>query len=159
VLANPDDPANAAYYGVITGQQNTSDQADSLYIGPNQRDFVSQGLTSRLRYEPQTGAFSHKIEFGLRLHQDSIERHQSEQAYAMFAGDLYPVDNVVLRTAENYDTTLAMAFHLIDAVTWKRLTLTPGIRVEAIHSSSEDYLSGTKTTRNDVVPLPSLGAY
>ncbi len=159
VLANPNDPANAAYYGVLTGQENTSGEADSLFIGPNQRDFVSQGLQLRLRYEPQTGGFLHKIEFGLRLHQDSIERNHSEQAYAMFAGDLYPVDNVVLRTTENVGSTHAMAFHLIDAVTWKRLTLTPGIRVEAIHSSLEDTLAGTKTTRNDVVPLPSLGAY
>ncbi len=159
VLADPDDPANAAYYGVLTGQENTSGEADSLFIGPNQRDFVSQGLQLRLRYEPQTGAFLHKLEFGLRLHQDSIERHHSEQAYAMFAGDLYPVDNVVIRTTENVGSTHAMAFHLIDAITWKRLTLTPGIRVEAIHSSLEDTLAGTKTTRNDVVPLPSLGAY
>jgi len=159
VLADPTAPENAAYYGVLTGESNTSGPLDTLYIGPNQRAFVSQGVATRLRYEPSGRAFSQKMEMGLRLHNDSIERVHSERGYAMLNGDLYPIDDPAEVTTRNVGSTYAMSLYFTDAVTWRDLTVTPGIRFEVIHSMLDDLLEGTESKRSLLAAMPGLGAY
>lgn len=159
VLQNPDDPQNAAYYGVLTGESNTSGPSDTLYIGPNQRKYVSQGVFVRFRRKLSTGPLGHEFEAGIRLHNDSIDREHSEQAYAMLQGELYPLDEAEIRTTSNRGETFAGALHVTDSLTWKRFTLTPGLRLEAIHSYLEDYFTDTRTERSDVVVLPGAGLY
>ena len=159
VLADPTDPENAAYYGVLTGASNTSSEQDTLYIGPNQRKFVSQGIQMRYRQKLSTGPLVHQLEAGVRLHNDSIERDHREQPYAMVSGELYPIDVAETRTTNNFAETFAAAIHVSDAIGWGNLTATPGLRVEGIHSSLTDYLGDTKSERNDLIALPGLGLY
>ncbi len=159
VLDDPDDPRNSAYYGVLSGTTNTSGELDTLYIGPNERRFVSQGLQTKYQLKANSGPLAHRFESGLRLHYDSIERNHSERAYAMYEQELYPTDSAPLVTADNYARSYALAAHVTDAITYRRLTVTPGVRMEGIHSLMSDYLTDEESERSVLAIMPSIGAY
>lgn len=159
VLSTSEDPENASYYGVLTGQSNSSGAFDTLFIGPNQREYVSQGLSTRLQWNPKGKLVLHKLEAGLRLHHDSIERDQSERGYFMGDGELYPTPDADIQTALNRDSSHAAALHLADAISLYDLTVTPGVRIEGIYSTHEDRLMDEKTERTVLAVMPGLGIY
>ena len=159
VLNNPEDPENASYFGVLSGQANSSGALDTLWIGPNARVFVSQGLSSRFRIKRNTGALSHKIEAGLRLHYDSIERDHSESAYLMVDQELIAADEATIVTTQNKGMSHAFSLHATDAVTYRALTLTPGVRLEIIGSQLDDYLAATSDQRAVAAVIPGIGAF
>jgi Fe(3+) dicitrate transport protein len=160
VLSNASDPAYAGYYAVLTGRNDSgSPPADTLYIGPNNRTFVSQGIQSVLATSTKTGPLEHRFETGIRFHYDSIDRLHTETGFLMQGGQLVPSGEAELTTANNFESTHAVALHLTDAVTWRDLTVTPGARVELISSRSED--RATKKITDGLTPavMPGVGAY
>lgn len=161
-----DDPA--AYpelYGVLTGEFDSATPGETLYIGPNARDFVSQGVQTRLDWATETGPLSHRVEAGLRLHHDAIRRRHSESGYVMAGGRLVPDGAGEIVTRKDHEQTHAVALHVLDAVTWKQLTITPGVRVELIRSESELlYAPGPTSTPGShsafgYAILPGAGAF
>ncbi|MEY2934838.1 MAG: hypothetical protein RL033_5587, partial [Pseudomonadota bacterium] len=129
VLSNPDTPQNSLYVALLQGNADASSSAEALYIGPNERDFVSHGIQSRFKLEAHTGPVAHRIEYGLRLHEDRIERRHSEDAFLLQGGLLVPEGSPTLVTAFNEAASQALAFHALDAITLGPWTLTPGVRV------------------------------
>jgi Fe(3+) dicitrate transport protein len=158
VLSNPGTPRNAVYAAVLRGQDSSSPD-ESIFVGPNQREFASQGIDSKIRYSPKTGPLSHKIEYGVRLHQDRIERKHSEDAFRMVGGQLVPEGAPTVVTAYNEASAEALALHAVDAVTWKDLTVTPGVRVEAIRTSFIDKAANTTSRALTQVVLPGIGGF
>ncbi|HEU4538174.1 MAG TPA: TonB-dependent receptor plug domain-containing protein, partial [Polyangiaceae bacterium] len=67
VLRDPNDARNAIYHGVLKGQADSSSPGETLLIGPNDRDFVAQGVESRVRWDTRSGPLTHRLEYGLRL--------------------------------------------------------------------------------------------
>ncbi|HSC89977.1 MAG TPA: TonB-dependent receptor, partial [Polyangiaceae bacterium] len=159
VLANPNDPANQGYYDVLTGQQDSGSPAEQLYIGPNDRNFVSQGIQTVANHATRTGPLGHRLEGGLRLHNDEIRRLHTETAYDMRSGQLVYAGQPTLTTADNRAATYAAAIHVTDAITWKALTVTPGMRVELIQSEAENFQTGALDTRFLSAFLPGAGAF
>jgi Fe(3+) dicitrate transport protein len=159
VLANPNDPTYAGYYAVVTGRRDTSSAADTLYIGPNNRAFVSQGIQSILSTSAKTGPIEHQFETGVRFHYDEIKRLHTESGYLMQGGELVPAGEPVLTTADNLDSTHAVAIHMTDAMTWRDLTVTPGARVELVSSRSRDYMAKTDDKGLIAAVMPGVGAY
>jgi len=159
VLGNADDPTYAGYHAVLTGRVDTGSPADMLFVGPNHRTFVSQGIQSVLSTQTQTGPIEHRFETGIRFHYDHIKRLHTESGYLMQAGELVSAGEPVITTADNFARSHAVAVHLTDAMTWRGLTVTPGARVELIDSRTEDYL--TKANNDSLVGavMPGIGAY
>ncbi len=159
VLSDPESPHNAENYAVLTGSADSVASGQSLLIGPNDRRFVSQGLSSKLDFEVNTGPFVHRLEAGVRLHNDSIVRRHSESGYLMIGGELVPDGEPVQVTTANEASTWALALHGMDAVTWESLTLTPGIRVEAITSELDNRLDDKQSKERFVAVMPGAGVY
>ncbi len=160
VLANPDDPANQGYYGVLSGEIDSGSPAEYLWIGPNDRTFVSQGLQSLLTTTAKTGPFQHSVEGGLRLHNDSIVRNHTEDAYLMVGGELIYGGEATITTAYSRAVSYALAAHVTDAITYRSLTVTPGIRTELILSEMEDYQGGEQPENGFVAAfMPGAGIY
>lgn len=159
VLRSPEEPLNAAYYGVLTGDFDSTSRADTLYIGPNDRTLVTQGVQTVLRLGGAAGPLSHQLEAGVRLHNDEVRRLHTESGYLMTGGELVPNDEAVLVTARNGAATTALALHALDAISLHDLTLTPGIRVELIGSSADDRLTGESRDAFTYALMPGLGAY
>lgn len=159
VLADPESPSNAEYYAVLTGEADSVTRGQTLLIGPNDRRFVSEGVTSKLEFQASTGPLEHRAETGARLHYDSIGRRHSESGYLMQDGELVPEDSRTMVTTANEASTLALALHGIDAVSWHDLTVTPGMRVEIIASELSDHMTNEQNTHSLIALMPGIGAY
>lgn len=159
VLQNPDDPANLGYHGILRGEVDSGSASDYLWIGPNDRTFVSQGIQSVLTGKAETGPVKHSIEAGLRVHNDSIQRNHTEDAYRMSGGQLVHAGEATLTTAYNKAETYALALHATDALNYGPLTVTPGVRAELIWSGTEDFRNGNTTDAFVAALLPGVGAF
>jgi Fe(3+) dicitrate transport protein len=155
VLTDPDSYRQEV--AVLRGQDSIS--TETILIGPNQRDFVSQGLDFKARLSASTGPFEHRVEYGVRAHQDRIERVHSENGFNLVGGELIPDGGPTSVLVANQDSSEALALHVIDAISVGRLTVTPGARLEVIHSKTEDYLKGRESSQLLHVPLPGIGAF
>lgn len=159
VLANPDDPRNAVFYGVLTGQIPASTDGETLMIGPNDRKFVSQGFQTKASWRPKTGPIQHKMEVGARIHYDSIERLHTQDGFTIDGFDLIPEGRPTETTADNEGRTLALSLWAIHSGTWGPVTITAGGRIESIQSRFEDDLSGRKEGISQQLLLPGAGAH
>lgn len=158
-LQSPGGGRNAVYAAILNGQASSASPDEALMVGPNQRDFVSQGIDSKMRWDTKTGPVSHRVEYGIRLHQDLIERRQSEDAFSVQGGALVPEGSPTTVTAFNRGQTEALSMNAIDAMTWDRLTVTPGVRIEAMHQTAVDRATHQTTGRLSQIVLPGIGAY
>jgi Fe(3+) dicitrate transport protein len=159
VLADPTGAQNLIYYRLLRGELDSSTTGETIFIGPNRRGFVSQGMQSvgslRLR-----GSIDHRLEVGLRLHYDRIDRHHSEEGFVVRGGALAPDGGATMVTADERDWATAIALWAADALTWKGVTLTPGLRTELIKTWSRDRLHGREAEGAlQRVVIPGLGAY
>jgi Fe(3+) dicitrate transport protein len=157
VLRDPE--ANAIDVGVLQGRIDSSNSAERLWIGPNDRAFVSQGVQQVLSFEKRVGPIAQRIELGFRVHHDRIERRHSESAFLMLGGNLVPENVPEAVVSANDEETHALALHVIDTVSVGRLTLTPGARVELIRSTSDDHLAGTHQAALVRALMPGAGAH
>lgn len=159
VLAAPNAARNQLYIGVLRGELDTQSALENVFVGPNRRDFVSQGIESVFRTDFQTGPLTHALEARARFHFDSIQRLHTEDGFLMQGGALVSNGQPTSVLINGTDATSAIALSVSDAVRWGPLTLTPGVRAEFIFSSSKNALTQTFTTANTNVLLPGVGAY
>jgi Fe(3+) dicitrate transport protein len=159
VLADTEDPTNAAYYAVLTGQEDSATGGDVILIGPNDRTFVNQGIQSVGQLDLRTGGLSQRIEAGARLHYDSIERRHSEDGFLMIEGQLVPEGTPEVITAANEMKTTALALHVSDAVSWRGLTVTPGVRLELIWTDVDDHLAQRSNDAALQAIMPGIGVF
>ncbi len=142
VLTNPTTPANRINLDILRGLDNTTGTAaDYLLIGTNARRFGNTGIQSDAVGRFETAPFRHQLRGGARLHHDSVDRHHTEDAYAMTGASETRAGTLERATPESYTTlqahteALALSAYLAWAVSWETLTLTPGVRTELIWSS------------------------
>lgn len=160
ILADPDGIENAVFYRVLTGVDDTASPAEALLIGANHRVFDVFGAQTTGRYRLVTGAFKHKLELGLRLHHDQVEREHDEAGYEMRGGALVRDALPTQTTLHNEASALAFAAHLLYALSGHGLTVVPGVRTEVIATSYSDVRAGSAAERADqVVLLPGIGLH
>jgi Fe(3+) dicitrate transport protein len=159
VLSKPDDPILNTSYSILKGEIDTATGSEVLFVGPNDRTFVSQGVQSTLDLRGATGPLAHRAQLGVRLHNDEIIRRHSESGFRMTAGRLVPDGEPTRVTEANTARTIAVALDALDAITWQRLSVTPGVRVEILSSRLVDDKDGGELGRNVVAVMPGLGIY
>jgi Fe(3+) dicitrate transport protein len=159
LLKDADSPQNAVFMAVLRGEQDSTTPAENLLIGPNQREFVAQGVQTRVRIDTQNALFSQRIEYGMRLHYDRIERRHSEDGFAMVGGELVPEGSPTVVTVYNEAWTESLALHASDAISYRALTVTPGLRVELMRSALLDKAAGTRQAGTAQLALPGVGMY
>lgn len=159
VLSDAQSSQYAVYSAILAGQADTTNPNEVLMIGPNQREFVAQGIESRFALERRTGPVSHRLEYGARMHNDRIERRHSEDGFIVASGKLLPEGTATTVTAFNDASTVAFSLHAIDAVTFKGLTVTPGVRAELMRSTFDDKLAHSTTYGTAHALLPGIGVF
>jgi Fe(3+) dicitrate transport protein len=164
ILARPeggdDALTQAAYLDALRGRGDLSavNDREALILATNGRQFVSEGVTTRLRWEHQTGDFGHRLEAGLRVHYDRIERRHTASPYDLFQGEPYP-RNVSETTAFNKGATYAVSPHVLYALSYRGLTLTPGLRAELMRMSFINRATGDGSHSFNYALLPGASAY
>jgi Fe(3+) dicitrate transport protein len=161
ILADPD--ANAGEMSWITGANNDDLRGT---IKANNREYVSQGIESRANWRIATGDIGHHLKFGLRYHEDEIDRFQWQDEYDMVDGSLVLTDRGALGDAGNRVTEAkTIAAFVQDRMDFGRLAVTPGLRYESISIDRTRYADADRSTvsRDDEsadynVLIPGLGA-
>jgi Fe(3+) dicitrate transport protein len=149
---------NAVAVAVLRGEED-SDERSPLLVGTNDRSYFSQGLQSTGRLQlTHSEFFKQDVHFGLRVHQDAIERDHTEGAFLMRGGQLLRAE-ADASTARNTEGALAFAGHVQDELALgAHLRLSPGVRVEHIRTTFEDDLGQVSRDHAQTVLLPGVGA-
>ncbi len=165
ILADPNSAENQPYYDVLTGAAASNDSSQQLRLGNNGRQFFSQGIQTRINQGIDLLGYENELEVGIRLHQDQVQRHHTEQNYNMLlGGELQAIEGSYKTTARNDNDALALAIYLQDEIKIDETVLSLGLRYETIESSKTLYgkLTGIKEQKNTLtqsVLLPGLGVY
>ena len=165
--------APAALQGILAGIRDTA--PGSIQIRSNARQYVSRGYQTQLTWRTSTGSLAHRLDFGIRYHEDEEDRLQRNSSYHQAGGALRPDDFGTLGNAGNrLQEAAAWSLFVVDEVLWGRWKFTPGLRFERIEqqrtrweirpgrtespaSRSADNFRSSR--RNDTeVWLPGLGA-
>lgn len=144
-------------YEVLTGQEDSLDPSENLFVGTNDRRYISQGLQTKARWKTEGEGWANVLEAGLRLHNDSIERYHTELGHRMESGRLVRDGELLLNT-QNVGETYALAIHVLEQFTFWKLTLTPGARLELFEQTLTDELANTEVVGDQVVLVPGMGA-
>jgi Fe(3+) dicitrate transport protein len=158
ILANPIGQ-NAVLAAILAGREDSQGLDQSLMVGTNDRRFVSQGVQVSGRWRLEGSAVDQRVDFGLRLHHDSIERNHDQDGFQMRSGVLVPDGTPTDVTVANTASTNAFAAHVQDEITFGRFLIVPGGRLELIQTRFVDRLAdGPERTTFDAVALLGLGA-
>jgi Fe(3+) dicitrate transport protein len=159
VLSGSDSGRNQVFQSLLRGESSSSTPQESLLIGPNDRDFTSQGVESRVLLEAITGPLSHRAQIGARFHYDHIDRRHSEDAFLLIEGELFPEGSATTVTTLNEAGSFALSGYAVDAISLGNLTVTPGMRFEAIHSYAKDKIADSESKRWAFAPVPGVGLF
>jgi Fe(3+) dicitrate transport protein len=152
-------------YCVLTGGCDTSmDEAarplETIYIGPNRREFVSEGAQVVGGWHGKSGPVDHRVEAGIRYHYDRIDRLHTEDGFLMRDGQLVPDGQPTIITSNARAWVHALALQASDAASWGPVTVTPGARLELIDTWERDRLEGVLVQgAAQRVFIPGLGVY
>ncbi|MEW6430735.1 MAG: TonB-dependent receptor [Myxococcota bacterium] len=157
VLAYPTG-TNAVYRAILAGAEDSVGAEQRLVLVSNKRTFVSQGVQVNATAKLSTGPVAHELKGGVRLHHDEIRRLHTGHSFDMRNATLVPsgVPDEVLNSNVAY--TRSFSGFLADHLSWGRLLVSPGVRVEVPWTGFGDELARTGTSAQFVVPLLGLGA-
>lgn len=124
ILADP--VSNSTAYSIMTGQSN-----GNLNFQSAARTFYVLGFQSNLTYDFETGAVRHKIQSGIRYHQDEADRYATQSTFAMTNATMVLSSAGVKGNAENQiRQAKSWAGYLQYELVIDKLTISPGIRYE-----------------------------
>ena len=164
--------APAALQAILAGTRDTP--PGSIQIRSNARRYVSRGYQTQLTWRGSTGGLAHRLDLGMRYHEDEEDRLQRNSTYQQAGGALRLTDLGLLGNAGNrLQEAAAWSLFAVDEILWGRWKFTPGIRYERIEQQrarweiragrTEDPASRAtdnfrSSRRNDTeVWLPGLG--
>ena len=131
IIYNPE--AHEREFAVITGEQD-SVQAGSassfLNVGTNDREYYSQGIQIDATYEFAIMGIEQALDFGVRYHEDEIERKHFEEEYAMESGQMVRTLSALEYTTTNVENTKALSVYAEHTAKLDALTVSLGVRGE-----------------------------
>lgn len=131
IMTNPE--LHEREYAVITGEQNSVLDGETsmfLVMGTNDREYYSQGIQIDADYEFSLGGLDHKLAFGVRYHEDEIERKHFSENYQMLDGYAEKTAGDKVFTTTNIENTEALSVYIEDTVKLGNLTVSAGVRGE-----------------------------
>jgi Fe(3+) dicitrate transport protein len=159
ILASPDSGRRAVLYNVLTGQEDSTVSGETLVLGGNARQFVSQGVQTLAHHRTYGDGWYNQLEVGVRLHNDWVERDHTREEYVMRSMNLERNDTPSSKSTHNRGEALAAAVHVLDEFFIADLTLTPGLRAEFIDTTFSNMLTDETTSNFQSVFIPGLGAH
>jgi Fe(3+) dicitrate transport protein len=162
ILNTPTDEVNALFYQVLTGQRDSQREYEKIVLGDNFREYYSQGIQSELQTSLSLFNFEHKIEAGIRIHQDQIKRRHTEENYLMQDAQLVTDGSETIATTTNLEETDAVSIFMQDTINLDALALTFGIRGEFFDSYYQNQAPNKQDDwlkKDNSIWLPSVSAF
>lgn len=158
IVSNPTEPRNAELLSILRGERDGTAR-ELLELGNNDRSLYSQGLQVDGDYRLQATGLEHLVEFGVRFHQDEIQRNHTVENYFMTSGMLNPSGEGSRPTTTNTETTDALSLYLQDTINWNDFIITVGLRYENIKGDYQNRAVGSEDDaqqKTDDIILPRL---
>ena len=147
ILADPFDAGGGLSndYLLLTGALSLD---DSLVVRANKRSYNSRGVQAVIDGELSLFGFTHNLNAGVRLHEDSEDRFQHEDAYRLEAGRMFLTTAGAPGSNANQVTSAdALSLFVLDQVeVTDRLQITGGLRFEDYEIGRKAY-AATDPTR------------
>lgn len=136
-----DEPVTYAdAFEIATGGIGFVSADDAVLIKHNNREYYAQGLQLELDGEASFGGVDHAWRFGVRVHEDEMDRYQWRENFRMDNGTLVLTSVDVPGSDSNrIDSAEAVSFFVQDEITFGQWTFTPGLRYEQVDLRREDY--------------------
>lgn len=160
ILGNPSMYATA--YQIMIGQANGNIDYQSAA-----RTYFSKGVQSNLQYGFYSGSVEHKLQAGIRIHSDQADRYATRSVYAMTNGTMILTSAGVKGNQENQIRNAeSVAAYINYDLTYKGLTISPGIRYENIQFDFQNFGTsdnarlgtGLRSATNEMnILLPGIG--
>ncbi|MEE2778255.1 MAG: TonB-dependent receptor [Acidobacteriota bacterium] len=136
VLADP--VSYVRELGILRGETDSGPR--DLRLRHNRRDYASRGVASIFGLGALAGTVDHRLEVGVRFHEDREDRFQEEDLYGMLGGRMVLGELGVAGSQSNrVGEARAVALFVQDRIAWGRFSLLPGIRYESIRHRRLDY--------------------
>src|SRR3989338_2183923 len=158
VLQNTEAPANQLYYGVLTGQADSSG-ADDLIRANNNRYFYSTGLQVGSVWFSETKNWSYQIKPGFRLHEDQIKRRHTEDRFLMRSGKMISDGNGSAASTTNTDTSTAQTLTFEDEISRGDSKVKIAFRYENVSYKTWDEVTDIQTQRSESAFVPGIGYF
>ncbi|MEQ9309564.1 MAG: TonB-dependent receptor [Balneolaceae bacterium] len=135
LLANPS--SNLTSFDIVRGSSSID---DALSVKANNREYYSRGIQSILASSFELAGTTSELEFGIRYHEDGMDRFQWVDGYRMEDGTMILTSEGTPGTDSNrIESATALALFIQDKITFKQWTFTPGLRYENIALKREDF--------------------
>jgi Fe(3+) dicitrate transport protein len=160
ILADP--ITNQAGYEIMTGKANGAIEGQA-----SNRTYLSKGLQTNAQYFFITNNLSHKVQVGIRYHEDQADRYATSSTSTMTNGVLIQTGIGFKGNRENQirNANSFATFFSYDLI-YKGLKVSPGVRYEKVNLNFQNYGTadnarlGTalKSAKNDLsIILPGVG--
>lgn len=127
----------AELQGILDGDDTAS---GAIQIRNNSREYSSRGLQLGFNADLVSGRAKHKLQTGIRYHEDEEDRLQRNDTWQQLGGTLVLSDRGREGNAGNrVQNAEAWAVYLQDRIEFGRWVLTPGVRFESIEQTRIDY--------------------
>ncbi|MEZ4978677.1 MAG: TonB-dependent receptor [Chitinophagales bacterium] len=129
-------------------------ESNQLFIRNNNRAYTSKGIQTNALYNFETKIVEHKVQLGLRLHQDEMDRFQWDDVYTMTAESLELLAEGEPGTESNrIEGAKAFAGFLQYAVKIKNFSFSSALRLEHMHFTKNDFGKNdpSRTGANEVI--------
>lgn len=144
LLQQPLGSVNERWLDILRGDADTATDDERLEIGTNDRSFHAFGVQSTGRWtvggKLGKRSWGNRLELGVRVHGDRVERVSVEQPHSMRDGHLDRDPTPARTTSHNRATATALAVHLHDDLRLAGLHFLPGVRTEIIRTTFDDVL-------------------
>ncbi|ARN76370.1 hypothetical protein BST96_10765 [Oceanicoccus sagamiensis] len=153
---------DAIAQGILDGTEDV----DGLKVKHNARQYESYGLQSELSWQVAFVGMDHDLDFGVRWHEDEVDRFQPTDIFNQVNGSLV-YDSTDLPSSSNnrVEEGEALSLYIMDHISVnEQLDITAGIRYEDIDTEQKRYSdvdrsSSTVTAENSTSEtLLALGA-
>ncbi|MDP3392973.1 TonB-dependent receptor domain-containing protein [Sediminibacterium sp.] len=133
ILSNP--TLHQLPYQIMTGKAN-----GNIDFQNAARTYFSKGIQSNAQFNFTTGNLIHKLQLGVRIHADQADRYATRSVYAMTNGTMVQTSAGVNGNQENQIRNAnSVATYLSYDLTYKGLTISPGIRYENIQFDFQNF--------------------
>jgi len=132
------DDTNSLAFSLVNGTAS-ADQG-ILLVKANNRSYYSQGIQSIVKYNLEGEKLNHGLEFGIRVHEDQIDRFQWIDDYVLDNGEMELINSGVPGTESNrIETANAVAAYFQYKIELGSWTLNPGVRYENVSIVRNDF--------------------
>lgn len=143
IVSDPDEPRHFELLSVLRGDIDGSAR-ELLELGNNDRSLYSQGIQIDGDISLAMSGIEHLVEFGVRFHQDEIQRNHTIENYFMRSGALVATGEGSKASTTNTEQTDAISVYIQDSLSWGNFVITAGLRYENIDGDFQNRAPGSE---------------